>query len=443
MKSADKIAMIRRLAKRQAGAAATLADAIADLAEPGFAEFASAKRLTDYLSANGFTCTYPWPHNPTAFRAVRGDRGPHIGLLAEYDALPDCGPRPGAFGHGCGHNLIGTAAAVGAVIASQALAEHRLPGRIVVWGCPAEELLAGKAYMARDGAFRDNDAILCWHPGSNQVNRKGGAALDSLLFEFRGKTAHAAAGPHLGFSALDGVMLMDVAVNYLREHVPENVRIHMCIRHGGDAPNVVPAYAKSWYFIRGRDRQQVDEVRSRLLACAKGAALATGTTVKHTLLTAIYPRLENEALACALAANLQLLGAVKPTAADRRDIIRLGRKPNFDTQLRVAPRSGEQPSRASSDEDTVSWLAPLGRFGIACASHGTVSHNRDYAALMKLPYAHRGALRAAELFAATAWDLCSDRRLLARVRAEFKQRTAGFKFDPLLPARQPIPPANP
>ena len=144
------------------------------------------------------------------------------------------------------------------------------------YGCPAEEILAGKIYMARDGAFRDCDAILGWHPGtSTAVGRCGGSALDSLLFEFHGKTAHGAYAHH-GRSALDGVMLLDVAANYLREHVPDNVRIHMCILDGGDAPNVVPAYAKAWYYVRATDREQVEDVTERLKACARGAAMATG-----------------------------------------------------------------------------------------------------------------------------------------------------------------------
>ena len=150
--------------------------------------------------------------------------------------------------------------------------------------------------MARDGAFRDLDAVLAWHPGSGSgVNNYGGSSLDSLVYEFFGKTSHGASA-HNGRSALDGVMLMDVAANYLREHVPENVRIHCVIRDGGDAPNVVPAYAKVWYYVRGKGRAQVDEVRERLTACAEGAARATDTGMKWRRITAVYPRLPNAGL---------------------------------------------------------------------------------------------------------------------------------------------------
>ena len=267
--------LVRRLVAAEAKAAERLSDAIADLAEPGFAEHGSADALTAHLEEWGFRCERPWRHMPTAFKATWGRGRPAIGMLAEYDALPDRGPNPGDWGHGCGHNLLGAAAAAGGVAAARMLAQRKLPGSIVVWGCPAEETLAGKVYMARDGAFRRQDAILGWHPGSGTaVGRKGGSAMDSLIFEFTGRTAHGASA-HNGRSALDGVMLLDVAANYLREHVPENVRIHMCIRDGGGAPNVVPGYAKSWYYVRAKDREQVDDVRGRLAACAKGAAMAT------------------------------------------------------------------------------------------------------------------------------------------------------------------------
>ncbi|GAG04228.1 unnamed protein product, partial [marine sediment metagenome] len=231
MREKAKKALVKKLVARQKHGATKVSDAIADLAEPGFQELESARLLADYLAERGFRMEWPWRHMPSAFKATWGKGRPVIGLLAEYDALPDCGPDAGSWGHGCGHNLLGTAAAAGAVAAKGVLEARKAKGKIVVWGCPAEELLAGKVYMARDGAFRGNDAILGWHPGGNAVNAAGGSALDSLLFEFHGKTAHGA-GAHRGRSALDGVMLLDVAANYLREHVPENVRIHMCIRDG-------------------------------------------------------------------------------------------------------------------------------------------------------------------------------------------------------------------
>ena len=439
MRADTKKREVRRIVARHASAACEISDAIADLAEPGFQEVRSAKLLTDWLAANEFRVEYPWPHMPSAFRAVWGSRSPSIGILAEYDALPNCGPDPGDWGHGCGHNLLGTASALGAIAAKDLLAAKRLKGRVVLWGCPAEETLAGKVYMARDGAFKRNDAILGWHPGANAVGRYGGAAMDSLLFEFFGKTAHGASA-HAGRSALDGVMLLDVACNYLREHVPDNVRIHMCVLDGGDAPNVVPAYAKCWYYVRAANREQVESIKARLIACARGAAMATGTKVKATLLTGVYNRLPNDAMADAVTANLELFGPPKPTRKDKDAVKALGKEPRFAT--RISKGSGG-PGRASSDEDNVSWLVPFGRFGVACASTGLTGHHREYAAQMKLPFAHRGMIRAGEVFAGAVADLCAKPSLLRKAKAEFKRRAKGFTYDPIVRKRQKPPSVNP
>jgi len=433
--------LVRRLVTTEASRAKRLSDAIADLAEPGFQETQSSKLLAEYLAGRGFRVEWPWRHMPTAFKAVRGKGRPVVGILAEYDALPNCGAAEGTWGHGCGHNLLGAGAAAGAVAAAEALARRRLRGRIVLWGCPAEEILAGKVYMARDGAFRRHDAILAWHPGGQtRVCPKGGSSMDSMVLEFFGRTAH---GAHAaaGRSALDGVMLLDVAANYLREHVPENVRIHMCIRDGGEAPNVVPAYAKAWYYVRGKDRKEVDDVRRRLVACARGAAMATETKLKVTRLAGCYSRLPNDAIAGLLDRNVRLFGPPRVTKRDEQNVRGLGKEPEFS---RALSKPSEAPGRGSSDEDNVSWLAAFGQFNVACVSKKDVpGHHRDYAAQMKLPFAHRGMLRAAEVFAGAAVDLASDAKLTAKARAEFRQRTKGFRYDPLVPVRQKPPTVNP
>jgi aminobenzoyl-glutamate utilization protein B len=441
MTSKTKKALVRKAVARQRKAASDLSDAIARFAEPGFQEHQSSAALADYLSARGFRLQWPWRHLPTAFKATRGKGRPLIGMLAEYDALPDCGEAKGQWGHGCGHNLLGAAAAAGAVAAADVLDARGLPGKVVLWGCPAEEILAGKVYMARDGAFRGNDAIIAWHPWTQtKVSRKGGSAIDSMRFEFHGKTAHGASA-FKGRSALDGVMLLDVAANYLREHVPENVRIHMCILDGGDAPNVVPGYAKCWYYVRGKDRDEVDDVRKRLVAAARGAAMATGTRVTATRLAGIHERLENDAMADMLLANVQLF---KPPRATKDDIRRARRagisKPEFDATVSTKV---DAQGRGSTDEDSVSHLAPLGAFHLACLAKETTGHHREYAAQMTLPFAHRGMLRAAEIFAGAAIDLCTRKPLLQKAKAEFRNRRGGKKYDPLVPKRQKPPSVNP
>ena len=407
-------------------------------AEPAFKEFKSSRLLADYLSSRGFEVEFPFRNIPTAFRASWGKGRLAIGLLGEYDALPDCGEKEGEWGHGCGHNLLGSAPAAGAVAAKAVMEQAGLGGRVVYYGCPAEETLAGKVYMARDGAFRDLSAVLAWHPSPRtEVNHAGGAAMDSLVFEFFGRTAHAGGSPHLGRSALDGVILLDVAANYLREHVRENVRIHAVIRHGGDAPNVVPGYAKCWYFVRASDRAEVDEVRERLLACARGAAEATGTEMKWERLTGVYNRLPNEALSAILDRNLRLFGPPRATRADRERVkTRIGRSGEFDASI------GEgrlKPGRASSDEANVSWLAPFCRFQMACYIKGTPSHHRHLAAQAAMPFAGRGLLQAAKVFASTAVDLHQNPASLRKVKAEFRKRTKGFEYDPLVGKDQKVP----
>lgn len=435
----NKRSRIERAVAGEAARARELALAIHDLAEPGFREARSAELLAGYLREGGFRVEFPFKAIPTAFRAVRGRGRPAIGILGEYDALPDCGPSPDQWGHGCGHNLLGVAAAVGAAAAARALDELGTRGAIVFYGCPAEELLAGKAYMARDGAFRDIDACLAWHPSSvSRVMPLGGSALDSLIFDFKGITAHGASADK-GRSALDGVMLTDVAANFLREHVPENVRIHMVVSEGGRAPNVVPGRARAWYYVRGRDRQQVDEVRERLTACARGAALATGTRMRVRRTTGIYSRLANAAMAGVLRSNLELFGPPRASVADRRRARRLN--------PRAAFKSGLQPDqpvqeRASTDEDSVSWLSPLGRFDLACFPEGPRWHHRELTAHGKLPFAQRGMLQAAKVLAGSALDLAMDRGLLRRARSEFRKGTRGFRYDPLIPSGQKVPAAT-
>lgn len=437
MTLAEKRKLMRKVVSPETNEALRLASRIWELAEPPFREKESAALIAEYLDSRGFKLDFCIPSLPTAFKATRGKGKPVVGFLGEYDALPDCGLKKGTYGHACGHNLLGVGAAVGAVAAARLLESKGKPGRVVYWGCPAEEVLAGKVYMARDGAFRGLDACLAWHPSGGTANKAaGGSALDSLVFEFFGQTAHGASA-HGGRSALDGAVLMDVAANYLREHVPDNVRIHCIVAHGGKAPNVVPEYAKIWYYVRAKDRAQVNDIRRRLVLCAKGAALATETKVKMTRVTSVYSRLRNRPMAELVQKNLTLTGAPRATNADLRRVKQLGRKPEFPQ--RVNKQISETAGKATSDEDSVSWLAPLGAFTIACVSKGVRGHHRDYTAQANLPFAHRGMLRAAEVFAGTAWDLFTDTRVLRKIRAEFTKGTKGFRYDPLIPKRQRPP----
>jgi len=432
MKPADKRRRVRKAVAAERAEVARLAGAIWELAELPLQETRSANLLAEYLAARGFKVTWPMAVLPTAFKAVWGAGRPTIGFLGEYDALPDCGLEPGSNGHGCGHNLLGVGAAAGAAAAARLLADAKQRGRVVYWGCPAEEAIGGKVYMARDGAFRALDACLCWHPGDKScVRAAGGAAIDSVLFDFTGQTAHAGGAPERGRSALDAVVLMDVAVNYLREHVPENVRIHCVFPEAGTAPNVVPDRARAWYYVRGADRAQVDDLVRRVKLCARGAAMATETSFRSKIISSFHSRLPNDVMADTVRQNLILMGGTpRATEADRRRARRVRKDLEFHKGVNL--EAGTRQGRASSDEDTVSQLTPLGSFAIGCVGLGTRGHHWEETAQVNLPFAHRGAVRCAEVFAATAWDLFADAKRLRAARAEFRRRTQGVTYDPLL-----------
>jgi|LSQX01.3.fsa_nt_gb aminobenzoyl-glutamate utilization protein B len=435
IKTEKKKNLIKKIVKTEEDVAVKLADEIWKLAEPPLMEKESSKLIAQYLESNGFKITWSFKVLPTAFKAEKGDGKPVIGMLGEYDALPNCGENPGTYGHGCGHNLLGVAPAVGVVTVSRILEKLNLKGKVVYWGCPAEETSAGKAYMARDGGFRGMDACLCWHPSaSNSIRTAGGSAVDSLVFEFFGKASHAAGSPHKGRSALDAAILMDISVNYLREHIPEDVRIHSVISEGGNAPNVVPEYAKIWYYVRSKNREQVDDITRRVTLCAKGASISTETKMKVSKISAIYNRLKNQSMAQIVLDNFLLFG---PPTVSRSDIERvklLGKEGEFSKTISTNLQGTQ--GRASSDEQTVSWLAPLGGCSVACVCKGTTAHNREYTMQTKLPFAHKGMLKAAKVLAGTAIDLFTDKKLLNKVVAEFKTGTKDFKFDPLLHPKQ-------
>jgi len=435
LKIGPLLRQVRSGVKAHSAEAVAAAEAIGDFAELAMREFKSADWLERWLSDCGFKVTRPWKGMPTAFRASAGTGKPVIAVLAEYDALPDCGRRPGQTGHGCGHNLLGAAAALAGIVAAETLAAARRRATVVVLGCPAEEALHGKAFMAQLGAFRGLDAVLCWHPGgATNVSAAGGAAMDAIRFQFRGRTAHAAGAPESGRSALDAAVLTDVAVNYLREHVPENSRIHSVISDGGGAPNVVPDRAEIWYFLRGRDRAEVDDLRRRMLLCARGAAMATETRMKMAVETAITERIPNAALSTMLDAVLRRCGAPKFTPADARAAARLTGGKKYKTG--IAPMR-DTPGRASSDQDNVSWFAPLTCLSTACVPEGTTGHHRDYAAAVRLPGAHRATLKAGEVLAAAAVELVVNPPLLRKAQAEFRASRKGKRYDLPLPKKTP------
>ncbi|MCK4498536.1 amidohydrolase, partial [Candidatus Bathyarchaeota archaeon] len=267
----------------------SLSDQIWEFAELGLIEFKSSSLLIEQLEKSGFTINHAVSGMPTAFTAIWGEGKPSLGIMGEYDALPGLSQRsiprreplsPGEPGHGCGHNIHGTSGLAAAIAVKKVMERFGLPGSIVFFGCPAEENFSGKVFMVRDGAFRNVDAVLSHHPNSmNAAELRSSLAVNSAKFCFSGRAAHAAASPEQGRSALDACELMNIGVNFLREHVAQDARIHYVIEKGGEQPNVVPSYARSWYYVRAPERAETEFIYEWVSEIARGAALMTRTEV--------------------------------------------------------------------------------------------------------------------------------------------------------------------
>ncbi|MFQ3295527.1 MAG: aminobenzoyl-glutamate utilization protein B, partial [Natrialbaceae archaeon] len=314
-----------------------IASQIWETPELGLHEEESAEILADELATAGLDVERGVGGMPTAFVARYGEADPMIGILGEYDALPGLSQKvsaerdpieAGEPGHGCGHNLFGTAGVGAAIAIKEAIAAGDLEGTIVFLGCPAEETLVGKTYMARAGAFDDLDAAVTWHPGDlSSPTRSSSNALNSLMFTFEGVSSHSAGAPEAGRSALDAVELLNTGVEFMREHVSDDARLHYAITDGGQAPNVVPDTATVWYYVRGPTREEVERNTDWLRDIAEGAALMTQTEVEERFLTGCYDYRANDVVTDVIWANMQAVGPIEydedeyAFAADLRDTI--------------------------------------------------------------------------------------------------------------------------
>lgn len=437
-------------------------DQIWQFAEIALHEQKSATVLKEILGNNGFQVESDLAGMPTAFRASWGNGKPVIGFLGEYDALPELNQKTlphqepaveGGSGHGCGHNLLGVGS-LGAALALKAeMEKDNLPGTVVYLGCPAEEIMTGKIYMARDGYFNDLDIALSWHPFSvNTVLEQSFAAMNNVKFHFYGKTAHAAMNPEHGRSALDAVELMNVGVNYLREHVPSDVRMHYTISNGGGEPNVVPQYAQVWYYIRAPRREGVDAVYERVIKVAQGAALMTETELKVELLTGCYHTLINQTLNQVLHDCLEK--APGPSWSD--EDLEFARKVNEtfspgqkEMQLNFfnAPEIVEQNLHegiipltgksmvmpGSTDVSDVSWITPTAQISTCCQVIGSAGHTWQITAASGMSIGHKGMLYAAKALAMAGSRLLREDGLLAEARKEFQKSTEGREYKSVIP----------
>lgn len=429
----------------------------------------ASRLLAGRIEEAGFSVTWGAGQMETAFVAEWGSGAPVIGFLGEFDALPGLSQEvsaarepveAGGPGHGCGHNLFGTAC-LGAVLAlKNAMESAGISGTLRFYGCPAEETLTGKTFMARDGVFDDLDAAISWHPGSKNIAWNGSSlALNSFKVNFHGVPAHAGGVPWLGRSALDAVMLMDVGVNYLREHVPPDSRIHSVVTNGGMAPNVVPEYAQVWYFVRAPHRRQVEEIYSRMLDIAQGAALMTGTAHDIDFLTGCYDVLPNDTLSDLLLDTMKRSGGVRFSDDDREFAGRLQQTfpegavqrdldwardsssaaidaKEIDDPLweRVLPHSSTPPLMGGSTEvGDVSWITPTGQIRAACWPLGTPGHSWQTVASSGSSIGAKGMLFAAKAMALAGLDLLTKPELLEKARADFDSARGGETYRTPLP----------
>ena len=423
-------------------------------AEVGYKEEKSSALLQKTLSDNGFTVKTGIAGMPTAFIASYGSGKPVIGILAEFDALPGLSqeavpekkPIEGKnAGHGCGHNLFGTASVAAGIEIKKMLAEKKFAGTVRVYGTPAEEGGDGKVYMVREGLFNDVDVVIHWHPGDkNAVEMNKTLAIVSAKFRFHGISSHASASPERGRSALDAVEAMDNMVNMMREHVPQETRIHYVITNGGKAPNVVPDFAEVFYYVRNPDRTLVQSIFERVVKASKGAAMGTETTTDYEIISGSYDLLINNTLAIAMQKNLEKVGGVTYTPQE----IEFGKKlqssfgfkyPAIESAATVQfLKPDDDAGKASTDVGDVSWLVPTVGLNAATWIPGTSAHSWQAVACGGNEIGIKGLIVAAKTLALTAIDLYTDPSLIVKAKDEFiKARGNNFQYKALLGDRKP------
>lgn len=454
-----------------------LSDRVWGMPEIAYTEYRSCAEHKAMLEREGFRISENLAGIPTAVLGEAGDGGPVIAILGEYDALPGLSqvagiaePKElerGGHGHGCGHNMLGSAALLAATAVKNYLAEAGLKGRVRYYGCPAEEGGAAKGFMVRAGCFDDVDIAITWHPAAiNRVDDAQSLAGVRVDYTFRGRASHAAAAPHLGRSALDAVELMNVGVNYMREHMPSDARIHYAmLDSGGIAPNVVQALAKVRYSIRARDLPGMNALIARVAKIADGAALMTETSVEVKVISGVSNLLGNTPLEKAMQSQFDRLGPPPFDAADRKyaaeiqktlspeDIAsayaRAGMPPRKDTPLCdfIVPFGTKgAPMMGSTDVGDVSWVVPTVQARVATHAIGTPGHSWQITAQGKSGQAKKGMVNAAKVMAGVAVDALNDPMLIANAKADLKARTDATPYvcpipDDVNPPLQPRPAA--
>ncbi len=430
-----------------------------DYAELGYHEEKSSTLLRDQLKQAGFSVKSGVAEEPTAFIASYGQGKPVIGILGEFDALPglsqDTSPDrkalvDGAPGHGCGHNLLGSGAALAAVALKDYMEKNHVAGTLRYYGTPAEEGGSGKVYMVRDGLFKDVDVVLHWHPADRNAIMNGGAlAITSAKFTFHGVAAHAAAAPDRGRSALDAVMLMGNGLEFLREHVPSNTRIHYIITKGGVAPNVVPDLAELYLMARNPSMTTLDGTWGRVLKIAEGAALMTETKLEVNLVSSDSNIITNDVLAPLAQKNLEEVGGYKLTPKETDFALELqkslpeGGAGSLDLTQVIQPLRPIDPNApsASTDVGDVSWTVPTIGFVAATFVPGVAPHTWQATATAGMSIGQDGMVVAAKALAITGADLFADPKVVEAAHEDFERKMKGKTYHSAIPTTKK-PPLN-
>lgn len=437
-------------------------DKIWNLAELGLLEEKSAAFLSSILENHGFRIEMGVADMPTAFVATYGKGSPIIGFMGEYDALPGLSQKPvpyqdpvedGAPGHGCGHNIHGVTGVMGAIATKVAMEKHGLIGTLKFFGTPAEETYSGKVFMVRAGCFDGVDAVLSHHPGHFNVAGLGSTlAMNSAKFHFYGTTAHAAATPYVGRSALDAIELMNIGVNFMREHIVQEARVHYVVESGGLQPNVVPDYARSWYYIRAPEREQVDHIYDWVLKIAEGAALMTQTKLKVEFIEGLSNEIPSKGLSELVTANMREVGAPEYSEEEMKfaeemaktvsrevkiEQLRASKRPRWEQLVENnvhIDREIHEPwdegivFPGSTDTGDVSWIAPTVEFGTATATLEAAGHDWQWTACCGMSIGHKSLIFATKVMAGSAVDIITKPELLKRIKDEHTKIMMGKKY---------------
>lgn len=442
-----------------------ISDKIWSYAETSFTEHKSANLLCEKLEEQGFTVEKGISGMNTAFTGSFGSGKPVVAILGEFDALAGLSQQKGEStpnaieedgnGHGCGHNLLGTGAFAAAVAIKEYMEEYNLPGTVRYYGCPAEESGDGKTYLVREGKFDDVDFALSWHPShQNGVAKMDALATYQVYFKFKGRAAHAAAAPHLGRSALDAVELMNIGVNYLREHIIQEARVHYAITNtGGFSPNVVQSRAEVLYLIRAPKVRQVEEIYQRICKIAEGAALMTETSVKIAFDSGTSDIIQNSVLDQVMYANFNRLGCPSFTEEEKRFAREIrqtlteeekrnaGIKELEDEELIeiLLPQERLSKMGGSTDVADVSWVTPTAQCIVTCVANGTQLHSWQAVSQAGSSIGHKGMLHAGKVIASTAIEMVQNPNLINQAKEELKERLGGEKY--ICPIPKDVQPA--